>query len=401
MRILIALFASASLLTAAPLKTTQLLAEGKEPVRIVCIGDSITGVYYHSGSLRAYPEMLQIALQKIYPQAQLTVRNAGISGDTTTGALKRLDRDVLAHKPHLVTVMFGMNDLVRSPVADFKKNLVEIITRCRSAGAEVVLCTQNSIVETPARPVAKLAEFTQAIHDVSAAESVAVSDCFNAFEAVRHRSALEWNLLRSDTIHPNMDGHKLFAERIAQTISGQAVSLKEIGPPTPAMPHTFEKLKTGQPIKVLAMPPYDKEISPALRRLFPKAVIEVMPWQTKGQTLGQLEQSARNVRSLKPDLVVIALPGGLSAATPEAFHQSYSWVMNGALSFGPRQWDVIVALPSAIKADLSTEERQNEDFARRLIRAQDLPMIEGGAQPFPDLLHHWLSQQLNSPSSTQ
>jgi lysophospholipase L1-like esterase len=96
---------------------------GKEPVRIVCIGDSITGVYYHSGGLRAYPEMLQIALQKIHPQAQLTVRNAGISGDTTTGGLKRLDRDVLAHKPHLVTVMFGMNDLVRTPVADFQNNL--------------------------------------------------------------------------------------------------------------------------------------------------------------------------------------------------------------------------------------------------------------------------------------
>ncbi|MCB1209047.1 MAG: SGNH/GDSL hydrolase family protein [Verrucomicrobiales bacterium] len=398
MRILLALlFASGSLLTAAPLKTAQLLAACKEPVRIVCIGDSITGVYYHTGGLRAYPEMLQIALQKIYPQAQLTVRNAGVSGDTTIGALKRLDRDVLAHNPHLVTVMFGMNDLVRSPVADFKKNLVEIITRCRNAGAEVVLCTQNSIVETPARPVAKLAEFTQAIHDVAVAESITVADCFRAFEEVRSRSALEWNLLHSDTIHPNMDGHKLFAERIAQTISGQTVSLNDIGPPTPAMPHTFEKLKTGQPVKVLAMPPYDKEITPALRRLFPKAVVEMMPWQTKDQSLSQLEQSAKGVRALSPDLVVIAVPGSLSAATPEAFHQSYSWVMNWALSFGPRQWDVIVALPSAIKADLSAEERQNEDFARRLIRAQDLPMIEGSAQPFPALLDHWLSQQLTSP----
>ena len=66
-----------SLLSAAPLKTAQLLVAGKEPVRIVCIGDSITGVYYHSGGMRAYPEMLQIALQKLHPKAKVTVRNAG------------------------------------------------------------------------------------------------------------------------------------------------------------------------------------------------------------------------------------------------------------------------------------------------------------------------------------
>ena len=69
-------------LAAAPDKTRQLLTTAKEPVRIVCIGDSITGVYYHSGSVRAYPEMLQIALRKIHPKTKITVRNAGISGDT-------------------------------------------------------------------------------------------------------------------------------------------------------------------------------------------------------------------------------------------------------------------------------------------------------------------------------
>ena len=124
---------------AGPEKTRQLLADGKEPVRIVCIGDSITGVYYHSGGLRAYPEMLHIALQKLRPKASITVRNAGISGDTSRGGLARLERDVLAHKPHLVTIMFGMNDLVRAPAAGFIGNMRQIIQRCRAAGAEVVL----------------------------------------------------------------------------------------------------------------------------------------------------------------------------------------------------------------------------------------------------------------------
>jgi len=393
MRILLILLACIGLLTAAPLKTAQLLAAGKEPVRIVCIGDSITGVYYHSGGLRAYPEMLHIALQKIHPQAQVTVRNAGISGDTTTGGLKRLERDVLAQKPHLVTIMFGMNDLVRTPVADFQNNLREIIRRCRAIDAEVVLCTQNSIVESSQRPGAKLAEFTQAIRDIAKAEALPVADCFAAFEAIHAQDALEWNLLLSDPIHPNMAGHKLFAETIAQTITGQQASLADIGPPLPALSHTLALLKAGQPVKVLAMPPYDTLIVPAIQQFYPKAIVNVTSWPTEGQSLAQLEESAKKVRTMDQDLVLIAVPGSLPVQKPESYHKSYSWIMNWSLSFGPQAWDVIVALPSAAKNKLAIEEQQHEAFARRLIEAQDLHILAGDASALTMLLSNHLKPQ--------
>ncbi len=393
--LLLLLCCCANLLAAAPLQTAALLAAGKEPVRIVCIGDSITGVYYHSGGRRAYPEMLQLALQQLYPQAQLTVKNAGISGDTTTGGLKRLERDVLAHKPHLVTIMFGMNDLVGTPVDVFKKNLREMIARCQKSGAEVALCTQNSIVETPQRPSARLAEFTQAIRDVAKDEALVVADCFAAFEAVHAADAAEWNLLLSDTIHPNMAGHKLFAETLAHAITGRTVSLRDIGPPTPALQHTFAKLKAGQPIQVLAMPPYDTLITPALLRLYPDAVVKVTPWPTAGQTLAQLEVFARKVRSMAQDLVLIAVPAELPLQDQLQFHHSYSWIMNWSLSFGLQQWDVVVALPSAAKPALSQEEIRHETLALRLIKAQDLSMITrrtGDTSPLLEILSTWLSQ---------
>ncbi len=385
----------ANLLAAAPLKTAALLAAGNESVCIVCIGDSITGVYYHSGGRRAYPEMLQLALQQLYPQSQLSVHNAGISGDTTTGGLKRLERDVLAYKPHLVTIMFGMNDLVGTPVDVFKKNLREMIARCRSSGAEVVLCTQNSIVETPQRPFARLAEFRNAIREVAKDEALVVADCFATFEAVHAADAAEWNLLLSDTIHPNMAGHKLFAETLAQAITGRSVSLQEIGPPTPVLPHTFAKLKAGQPIQVLAMPPYDALITPAVQRLYPGAVVKVTPWPVAGQTLAQLELFARKVRSLAHDLVLIAVPAELPLQDQVQFHHDYSWIMNGSLSFGVQQWDVVVALPSAAKPTLSKEESRHEVLAQRLIKAQDLSMItrhSGDTSPLLEVLSTWLSQ---------
>ena len=42
-----------------------------QPVKVVCLGDSVTGVYYHTGGRRAYPEMLALALRQAVPAAQL------------------------------------------------------------------------------------------------------------------------------------------------------------------------------------------------------------------------------------------------------------------------------------------------------------------------------------------
>ena len=184
----------------------------------------------------------------------------------------------------------------------------------------------------------------------------------------------------------SLAGHKLFAETIAQTITGQKISLADIGPPLPALRQTLALLKAGKPVKVLAMPPYDTLIAPAIQRLYPKAVINVASWPVEGQTLAQLEESAKKVRTMAQDLVLISVPGSLPVQKPEAFHKSYSWIMNWSLSFGPQQWDVIVALPSATKTKLTTEEQQHEAFARRLIEAQDLHLLAGDTSALTTLL---------------
>lgn len=57
-------------------RTAELLRAGNDPVRIVCLGDSVTGVYYHTGGRRAYPEMVQVALKRLYPNASRRRRGA-------------------------------------------------------------------------------------------------------------------------------------------------------------------------------------------------------------------------------------------------------------------------------------------------------------------------------------
>lgn len=377
-----------------PSRVAALLESGEQEVKIVCIGDSITGVYYHTGGRRAYPEMLAIALKQAYPKAKVRAINAGVSGTSVPHGLGRLDRDVLGHKPQLVTIMYGMNDMTRDPREKFKKNLAEMCNRCRQAGAEVVLCTQNSIVA--GRSPKTLAEFTEAIHEVGKDLKLPVADCHKAYEAVRAKDAREWSLLMSDEIHPNMDGHKLFAEVIARTISGKEVSLKGVEPPRPAIPRTLSLLKAGKPIKVLAMPPFDKVIGAALKEIEPSANVDVVTWPIEGQPIAKLQQEAKKLRDSKKDLVIVAVPADVEAASEQAFIVSYAWVLNWSLSFSHQEWDVIAMPPATFQTKLSDKDRQRDELIRRLIAAQDMSMVPrqaDDARPLQEVLAGWLREQ--------
>lgn len=364
----------------ARLPKTQARLAAHQAVTIVCLGDSVTGIYYHTGGRRAYPEMIAVGLKTIDPEANVTVINAGISGHSTVNGLARLEKDVLDHKPDLVTVMFGLNDMVRVPLAEFQANLKTIIERCRGIGAEVLLCTPNGVMETAGRPRAKLEEYNRGMKEVGEQTGTPVCDVYAAYEAVRAQEPLAFRLFCSDEIHPNMDGHKLNAETICRSITGKDVSLKDADPPTPAIPRTWKLLQSKQPVRVYAMPPYDEWIVPALRFYHDDAQIEVTRWETKDQTLNQLHAAAKGVRQLspKPDLVILAIPLEVTPALTqpeEGAIVDHSWILNYALSFGVQEWDVIGVAPSVLQAKLSPADQDREAFARKMFTAQDLHLI--------------------------
>ena len=379
----------------------QRMTSSRRPIRVVCFGDSVTGVYYHTGSQRAYTAMLELALERALPGTRVDATNAGISGHTTADGLARIDKDVLAHKPDIVTVMFGLNDMVRVSLADYRKNLVTIVTRCRAIGAEVVLATPNNVIETPRRPSRKLVEYCDVVREVSRELKVPLCDSFRGFDAARHHDRADWRLLMSDQIHPNMDGHRLIATQLARTITGRGVDLSSVHPTQPAISRTLSLLKAGKPIRVLAMPPYDKSIVAVLKTLKPEARVEVTRWETEGLSLQQIEQdAARRVRPMKPDLVLIAVPRTAAADSREDFIHSYSWIMNHSLSFSHRQWDCVVIHPS-VAAVADVAEARQDALVRRLVRAQDLHLVDrpkdSRAGP-TEILQEWLGLQLKLQS---
>ncbi len=361
---------------------------------VVCLGDSVTGVYYHTGGHRAFPEMLELALRQIKPDAALHVINAGISGHTTTDGLARLEQDVLQHHPTLVTISFGLNDMTRVPPEQFRANLEQLIDRCRVSQCLVVLCTPNAVIDTESRPISRLREYCEIVRDVGRMKTVAVCDQYAAGERLRARAPWTWRLTMSDEIHPNMDGHKRMAEELCRTISGAKISLDAIQPP-PALVRTQVQLAAGNPIKVLAMEPMGSMIASAIQRHDPGATVEVTIWPVAGKTLAQLEQGAKDlVRAMKPDLAVLSIPANAVAVDDEQRVHAISWIMNWSLSFGHQEWDCIVVHPNVVDPNADPVQAS---VIRKLARAQHLQVIEresGDASDAETIVQAWFQSQL-------
>ena len=103
---------------------------------LVAFGNSLTaGLGVASGE--TYPARLQEKLS--LAGYRYRVVNAGVSGDTTAGALRRVEW-VLKSKPDIVILELGANDGLRGlDLKDTRANLTLIIQRIQAAGAKVVL----------------------------------------------------------------------------------------------------------------------------------------------------------------------------------------------------------------------------------------------------------------------
>ena len=388
-------FLIASISARAELVTFQKAASGS-PVKIICFGDSVTGLYYHTGGRRTYTDLLGDALRRAIPNAKVEMRNAGSSGHTTVNALGRIERDVIAHKPELVTVMFGLNDMVRVPLDAYRANLVMIVEKCRAAGAEVVLCTPNAITDNTARPTKKLLEYCAAVRSVAAEFKVPLCDAYSDFDALRKRDYLKWRLLMSDDIHPNLAGHQFIAERIASVIAAKPVDLENLVVPSPAIPRTIALRKSKKPIQVLAMPPFDKWIVAPLAQGEASPKPKVISWDVVGKTLPQIEQDASGrVRKLKPNLVIIAVPRSAAAKSVEEFIHAHTWIANWSLSFDRQVWDCVIVHPSV--ADPEGVDPEKDDLIRKLAIAADLALIDrkpGDQSSAEELFTNWLRAEL-------
>jgi acyl-CoA thioesterase I len=130
------------LITALALLMASTLAAPARTVHIVAFGDSNTAGYLVAHD-RAYPAQLQARLHtKGYDVA---VSNAGISGDTTAGALARFD-SAIGPDTDIAIVEFGINDLRRGiSAATMRARLTQIIRTLKTRKIQVLLISSGPL----------------------------------------------------------------------------------------------------------------------------------------------------------------------------------------------------------------------------------------------------------------
>ena len=170
--------------------------------RIVAFGDSLT-IGLGLLEQEAYPALLQNKINEA--GYQFEVVNAGVSGDTSAGGLRRLDW-ALEGNVKVLIVAFGGNDGLRGlPVAQMKENLSQIIDKARERSIVIILAG----MEAPPNFGQEYATgFRQAFRDVALNKRV----LFIPF--LLNNVAGKPELNQADGIHPNQQGTQIVADTV-------------------------------------------------------------------------------------------------------------------------------------------------------------------------------------------
>jgi len=170
--------------------------------RIVILGDSLTAGLGLPAD-QAYPALLQTRLDARDNGWQVV--NAGVSGDTSAGGLRRLDWS-LEGGAAIVVIALGGNDALRGlPAADLERNLDDAVQRAQSAGARVILAG----MEAPPNTGPEYTKAFRAVYPAVATRRGAMLVPF-LLDGVAGVEALN----QADGIHPNQAGARLVADTV-------------------------------------------------------------------------------------------------------------------------------------------------------------------------------------------
>lgn len=177
-----------------------------EPFRIVGFGDSLMAGF-GLGPDQGFTDKLAAALRA--KGRDVTVTNAGVSGDTTSGGLARLDWSV-PDGTQLVILELGANDMLRGISPDItQKNLDEMLTRLKQRKIAVLLAGM--------RAAPNLGPDYQKAFDAifpGLAEKYGATLYPFFLDGVAGQPALQLE----DGMHPNPQGVDQMVERILPTV---------------------------------------------------------------------------------------------------------------------------------------------------------------------------------------
>lgn len=166
--------------------------------KVLTFGDSLTLGYGVSGD-KSYPSVLGELLH-------VSVINEGVNGELSDQGLTRLPAVLARHKPDILVLCHGANDILRKiDVAKTKNNLNEMVKLAKEQGIYVLL------VGVPTFDILTF-NVPSFYYEVAKENGIEIEDA-------SLKKIMDDESLKSDKVHPNAEGYALMAKKIARILS--------------------------------------------------------------------------------------------------------------------------------------------------------------------------------------
>ena len=191
----------------------------RERITLVVTGDSISEGYDASGFhdlapfAPAYPQLVAAGLERC-SAATVRLHNLATAGWTVADGLWDTER-IVAPRPDLVIVAYGMNDACYATGDEFAANVSQLMARVRTDLTEVEFLLVSPMLPTPGCSWVqheRFPEYQQALHRL-VADGVGLAD-LTAVWAWLHARKDPYALSGNGLNHPNDFGHRIYADII-------------------------------------------------------------------------------------------------------------------------------------------------------------------------------------------
>ncbi|MGE5531720.1 MAG: SGNH/GDSL hydrolase family protein, partial [Bacteroidota bacterium] len=197
------------------------LLRDRKPVRIICMGDSITaGTALKAPDAERYATVLQAKLREATGNQQITCESRAVGGARLSDARAWANRDFQGEPPDLVTLLYGYNDKSGQwSTAQFAASLEDYIQRVADATGGKAAIVPIATIPGAGPRYTMMDDFAQVVRDVST--RLGLQSCNLVTERLKSEGREGLTRYMADMAHPNAEGHVLMAQALTDWLVGK------------------------------------------------------------------------------------------------------------------------------------------------------------------------------------
>lgn len=230
------------------LNNTAFKLKNDKKLNIGYFGGSITfGVAASDKDKTSWRALTTAFLKETFKDADITERNAAVSGTGTGYALFRMDEDLLKYNPDLVFIEFSINDIYQKySIAESIRFYESVLRRIYAHNPNVDIIM---VITTDKEYIGKTCDMMEEHKKLAAHYNIPVINVGAALYEEMQKTGNSVDLYIADWVHPADAGYKVYAEAVCDFLKGNFAEAD--GLITKALPYAISENVISANVKVL------------------------------------------------------------------------------------------------------------------------------------------------------